>query len=68
MKYEDVVEETKGRVGEDAQYWLDSKKLYDATGWKPEISIDEGVKETVEWVRKNLNKFENENLNFELRA
>ena len=68
MKYEDVVEETKGRIGEDAQYWLDSKKLYDATGWKPEISIDEGIKETVEWVRKNLNKFENENLNFELRA
>ena len=31
MKYEDVVEETKGRIGEDAQYWLDSKKLYDAT-------------------------------------
>ncbi len=67
-KYIDVVEETKGRIGEDAQYWLDSSKLFNETGWKPQISIDEGIKDTVNWVKENINKFENENLEFNLRA
>ena len=59
---------TEGRIGEDAQYWLSSKKLFEHTGWKPEISIDEGIKETVDWVKKNMENFKNENLNFQLRA
>ncbi len=68
MKYDNVILETKGRIGEDAQYWLDSTKLFNQTGWKAEISIDDGIKDTVNWVRDNLKKFENENLNFQLRA
>jgi dTDP-glucose 4,6-dehydratase len=66
--FDDVVNITKGRTGEDAQYWLSSKKLFKDTGWKPEISIEEGIKETVDWVKKNMNNFENENLEFILRA
>jgi dTDP-glucose 4,6-dehydratase len=66
--FEDVVKITEGRIGEDAQYWLSSKKLFDDTGWRPEISIGEGIKETVDWVKENMNNFENENLDFQLRA
>jgi dTDP-glucose 4,6-dehydratase len=67
-KFSEFVEITEGRVGEDSQYWLDSTKIYKDTGWKPKISIEEGVKETVDWVEKNLDKLKNENLNFILRA
>ena len=66
--FDDVVNITEGRLGEDAQYWLSSKKLFNDTGWKPEISIDEGIKETVDWVKDNMNNFKNENLKFQLRA
>ena len=66
--FDEVVDITKGRVGEDSQYWLSSKKLFNDTGWKPEISIEEGIKETVDWVKQNMNNFENENLEFILRA
>ena len=66
--FDEVVDITKGRVGEDSQYWLSSKKLFNDTGWKPEISIEEGIKETVDWVQENMNNFENENLEFILRA
>jgi dTDP-glucose 4,6-dehydratase len=66
--FDDVVNITKGRIGEDSQYWLSSKKLLKDTGWKPEISIEEGIKETVDWVKENMNNFENENLEFILRA
>lgn len=67
-KFSDCVEITEGRVGEDSQYWLDSSKIYQDTGWKPKISIEEGVKETVDWVEKNIDKFKNESLDFVLRA
>ena len=50
--FEDVVTITEGRVGEDSQYWLNSEKLFKDTGWRPEISIDDGIKETVDWVKK----------------
>ena len=66
--FEDTVEITEGRVGEDSQYWLNSDKIFKDTGWKAEISIDDGIKETVDWVKKNMSNFENENLNFQLRA
>ena len=66
--FDDVVDITEGRVGEDAQYWLDSSKIYNDTGWKSNISIEEGVKETVSWVKDNLDNFKNENLEFILRA
>ena len=66
--FNDVVSITEGRIGEDAQYWLSSKKLFNDTGWKPEISIDEGIKETVDWVKENMNNFKNENSEFQLRA
>jgi len=68
QNFDDVVNITEGRLGEDAQYWLSSKKLFNDTGWKPEISIDEGIKETVDWVKNNMNNFKNENLEFQLRA
>ena len=66
--FNDSVNLTEGRIGEDSQYWLSSKKLFNDTGWKPEITIDQGIKETVDWVKENMNNFENENLNFQLRA
>jgi len=66
--FNDSVNLTEGRIGEDSQYWLSSKKLFDDTGWKPEITIDQGIKETVDWVIENIDNFENENLNFQLRA
>ena len=59
---------TRHGLSEDKQYWLDSTKLYNDTGWKAKISLEDGIDETVNWVKENLNKFDNENLSFNLRA
>ena len=67
-KFDDHVEITEGRVGEDSQYWLDSSKIYKDTGWKSKVSIKEGVEETVNWVKKNIEEFKKQNLDFILRA
>ena len=67
-KFEDSVHITEGRVGEDKQYWLNSNKLLKDTGWKPKISLEEGIAETVNWVKDNVEKFDNESLSVNLRA
>ena len=38
------------RVGHDRRYSLDTAKLH-ALGWAPQMSFEEGLRETVEWYR-----------------
>ena len=37
--FDDAVNITEGRIGEDMQYWLNSDKLFKDTGWKPKINF-----------------------------
>ena len=41
------------RLGHDLRYAIDSSKL-ESLGWKPEYTIEETLKEIVEWYRKRL--------------
>jgi dTDP-glucose 4,6-dehydratase len=52
VPFEQLVEVTGDRLGQDARYWLDSSKIYDKFGWKQEIFWEEGLKEMVEWGEK----------------
>lgn len=37
------------RCFNDKRYLIDSTKLYEKTGWKPKVSLKEGLRRTVEW-------------------
>lgn len=50
-KYVDVVGE---RLGKDAAYLLDSAKARNTLGWQDQISLEQGIEETIAWVRDNL--------------
>jgi dTDP-glucose 4,6-dehydratase len=39
--------------GQDAQYSLDALKAKTELGWKQQISFEEGLKETIEWIEDN---------------
>jgi dTDP-glucose 4,6-dehydratase len=41
------------RPGHDRRYLLDSSKLRRDLGWKPEITWEDGLRETVEWYAEN---------------
>jgi dTDP-glucose 4,6-dehydratase len=41
------------RPGHDRRYLLDSSKLRRDLGWEPEISWEDGLRETVEWYAEN---------------
>ncbi|WP_026882554.1 NAD-dependent 4,6-dehydratase LegB [Clostridium akagii] len=37
--------------------WADNMKIKELTEWSPQYSIDEGLKETVEWIKNNMQYF-----------
>jgi len=40
--------------GKDAAYLLDSTKARTVLGWKDQVTLDQGIGETIAWVEKNL--------------
>jgi len=53
--FTELCEITDDRLGQDSRYWLDSSKILDHLGWKPEIAWDEGLAEMVAWGKNYLN-------------
>jgi dTDP-glucose 4,6-dehydratase len=41
------------RPGHDRRYALDSRKIETELGWKPEISLEDGIHRTVQWYKDN---------------
>jgi dTDP-glucose 4,6-dehydratase len=54
VKFDDCVEITDDRLGKDGVYLLNSSKANEELDWKAEIELEEGIEETVDWVKKNL--------------
>jgi CDP-glucose 4,6-dehydratase len=39
--------------GEIDRQWLDSTKLRELTGWRPTLTLEEGLERTIEWYRRH---------------
>jgi len=48
-KKESLIEFVKDRAGHDLRYALESKKLFNALNWKPQVKFSDGIKLTVNW-------------------
>ena len=53
-KPESLVRHVEDRPGHDRRYAVDSSKLTRVTGWKPQISFEDGIRSTVEWFQANV--------------
>ena len=54
-KPEDLIEFVKDRPGHDRRYAIDSSKIQNELGWKPEFRFVEAIRKTVEWYLQNEN-------------
>ena len=53
---DDCVTMVDERLGQDAFYLIDSNKLRESLGWKPQISLEKGVAEVIDWVEENFDE------------
>jgi len=56
LTLEQLCDITPPRFGEDWIYWLDSSAIERDLGWKPEISLKQGIADMVNWGRKYLDQ------------
>lgn len=52
-KPESLLSHVADRPGHDRRYALDCEKIERELGWKPAISLDDGLRQTIEWYRTN---------------
>jgi dTDP-glucose 4,6-dehydratase len=52
-KPESLMTTVKDRPGHDRRYALTSEKLMRQTGWSAQVPFEEGLRDTIEWYRKN---------------
>jgi dTDP-glucose 4,6-dehydratase len=52
-KPESLLSYVKDRPGHDRRYALNCDKMEREFGWKPVISLDEGLRQTINWYKKN---------------
>ena len=48
-----LITHVSDRLGHDRRYAISSERLMVATGWYPQISLEAGLRETVEWYLKH---------------
>lgn len=50
---EDQIEFVKDRPGHDVRYAIDWTKINTTFGWKPSVTLEEGLVKTIEWYKAN---------------
>lgn len=58
------VENVSTRLGMDSAYILDSSKVMKEFGWKPQIELEHGLDEVINWIDKNWDEIKNEPLEY----
>ena len=53
--YADLMIFVTDRPGHDARYAIDPSRIRDELGWRPSVTIDEGLEKTVCWYLENAN-------------
>lgn len=51
--YEDLITFVKDRPGHDVRYSLDCSKIHAELGWRPQITFEQGLRQTVKWYLEN---------------
>jgi len=68
VSFEDNVEIVEDRPGKDSAYLLDASKAKKVLGWKDKISLEAGIKETISWVKDNLETLKKQPLEYKHKA
>lgn len=68
LRFEGLCEVTPDRAHQDARYWLNSSKLFAATGWSPLIDWTDGIDRMVRWGRDHYEELRSLPTEFVMRG
>lgn len=68
MPFDTLCEVTDDRPGQDSRYWLDSSAIRRDVGWEPEVGLEAGIREMVEWGRTYIDQLRDWPMDYTLRA
>ena len=51
--YSDLITFVKDRPGHDARYAIDPSRIRDELGWRPSVTVEQGLEKTVQWYLDN---------------
>ena len=59
VKFDSVVEDSDERLGKDQSYLLDSAAMRESFGWSDQVSLTDGLADTLAWVDAHLGQITN---------
>jgi len=68
MPFDQLCEMTPDRLGQDSRYWLDSSAIKKDVGWEPQIRLEDGLREVVDWGRRYLPQLSSMSSEYVLRT
>lgn len=63
--FNEVATAVEERPGQDAAYIISSECARQSLGWVPQISIEDGLQETIDWVQENWDNISQQPLEYE---
>lgn len=67
-EFDNATRTVEDRPGQDAAYLVDSQKARGEFGWKPKISLPDGISQVVDWIDSNWTEIAREPLDYEHKA
>ena len=64
VAFDSCVDVVGERLGKDAAYRLDSRKIRQELGWSDTLSLEQGLDETIAWVDRFLGDLRDQELNY----
>jgi dTDP-glucose 4,6-dehydratase len=55
-RFDECVEVSEARLGQDAAYLLDSARARTELGWTPRLSVSDVIRDTADWMKRNLDR------------
>ena len=64
VDFQKASKDVEERLGQDNAYVIDSTKARKEFGWKPEVSLDDGISEVIAWINDNWDEIKKQPLEY----
>lgn len=65
IERDDLIEVSADRPGKDLKYLMNDTKARKNLQWAPSVSLDQGLAETIDWVRQHLDEITNHPMDYQ---